>query len=68
MFVNDGITDWSASGQFGAGMKINAYAGTSPIPGTAIRNSVRSRNAPATDLGAGFRNTDAGGIGLDADV
>jgi hypothetical protein len=28
----------SASGQFGVGIKINADAGNSPVPGTEIRN------------------------------
>ncbi len=60
------MPDWSESCQSGTRMKINSDAGTILVPKKG--DPVRYRNAPVADWDDWCRNTDAGGIGLDADA
>ncbi len=60
------MPDCTAFGQSGTGMNKNTDAGSSPVPEQG--SPVRYQNAPVPEWDAGCRNTDAGGIGLDANA
>jgi hypothetical protein len=60
------MPDFTASGQSHTGMNKNADTGSSSVPEQG--KPVSYRIDPVPELDAGCRNTDVGGIGLDADA